>query len=164
MPLPKHGGITLNSMIQAREKWNSFVLSKPDFWMVRRCHGIPWIYFYFLFRTNGKKRQLDENDLLHWYGNFFESGILKVTWSQQFERRPTNEDFTDMDQDTRQFFHQDLSKHHETIIKENAWKIISWTKIRACTSKNIETPQTTLPFLLYKPRFRIYLSAYWHIG
>ena len=37
----------------------------------------------FLFRTNGKKGHLYENDFRHCYGIFFfESDILKVTWSQ----------------------------------------------------------------------------------
>ena len=36
----------------------------------------------FLFRTNGKKGRLDENDVRHCHCIFFESGISKVTWSQ----------------------------------------------------------------------------------
>ena len=43
----------------------------------------------FLFRTKGKKGHLeDENDFRHCYGNFFESGILKVTWSQLGSKPP----------------------------------------------------------------------------
>ena len=42
-------------------------------------HGFNFI---FLFRTNGKKGHLHENDFLHCYGDFFESVILEVTWSQ----------------------------------------------------------------------------------
>ena len=34
-------------MTQTRKKWNFLVLSRADFWMVWRCHGIP--YFHFLF-------------------------------------------------------------------------------------------------------------------
>ena len=30
-------------------------------------------------RTNGKKEDLDENDFRHSHGNYFESGIMKVT-------------------------------------------------------------------------------------
>ena len=39
--------------------------------------------FFFLFRTNGKKEDLDENDFRHGYDDNFESVILKVTWYQQ---------------------------------------------------------------------------------
>ena len=38
--------------------------------------------FSFLFRTNFKKGYLDDSDLRHCYGHYFESAILKVTWSQ----------------------------------------------------------------------------------
>ena len=82
---------------------------------------IPWysacLLLLFLFRTNGKKRCLDENDFRHCHGIFFKSGILKVTWSQlfskflynryeahwkqHFERYPAVEYFPDMDQLTR---------------------------------------------------------------
>ena len=34
-------------MTQTRKKWNFLVLSRADFWMVWRCHSIP--YFHFLF-------------------------------------------------------------------------------------------------------------------
>ena len=78
---------------------------------------MPWysacLLLSFLFRTNGKKGRLDENDFRHCLGIFFESGILKVTWSQlclkfllnnyeahwkQHFEYPTVEYFTDMDQ------------------------------------------------------------------
>ena len=77
--MPQQEDIILNSMTQAKEK------------------GTPWLWvdlyegamvfrifiFIFLFRTNGKKEHLDENDFRHGYGNYFESAILKVTWYQQ---------------------------------------------------------------------------------
>ena len=116
LSLPRHGDIILNSMTQTREKWDSHVLSRPDFCMVWICHGIPCVHFYFLFRTNVRKRYLDESDFHHCYGNFLESVILKVTWShlcskfllnnyeahwqEYFERDPKVENFTDKDQDT----------------------------------------------------------------
>ena len=65
--------------------------------------------FVFLFRTNGKKEHLDENDFRQGYGNCFESAILKVkVLSQQLrgiltkavETHLTVKDFTDMDQHT----------------------------------------------------------------
>ena len=37
----------------------------------------------------------------------------------------------------KMYEHQNLSKNHKTKINESAWKIISRTKIRACTLKNI---------------------------
>ena len=38
-----------------------------------------FIHFLFLFRSNGKKEHLDENDFFHDYGNYFKSAVLKVT-------------------------------------------------------------------------------------
>ena len=74
--MPKQENIILNSMTQTKGKWSSLALSR----LVRRCHGIPYFHFYyFFFRTNGKKGRLDENDFRHGYGNYFESAILKVT-------------------------------------------------------------------------------------
>ena len=40
--------------------------------------------FIFLFRTNVRKRYLDESNFCCCYGNFFESSVLKVTWSQLY--------------------------------------------------------------------------------
>ena len=79
-PLSKHGDIILNSMSKTREKQNSIVLNRVDFWMIWRCHGILCFHFYFLFRNNGKWEQFNENDLRHCYGIYlfiFESVILK---------------------------------------------------------------------------------------
>ena len=39
--------------------------------MIWRCHDIPCFNFYFLFRINSKRQQLDENDFRQCYGNFF---------------------------------------------------------------------------------------------
>ena len=69
-------------MTQAIEKWNYHILSRQDFLMVWRCHGIPCFQFYFCFRTNVRKRYFNESGFRHCYGNFFESAILKLTWSQ----------------------------------------------------------------------------------
>ena len=65
LPLPKRVGIILSSMTETREKWDSNVLSGPDFWMVWRCHDTLCIHFYlfFLFRSN-------------------EAVIPRVSWSQ----------------------------------------------------------------------------------
>ena len=41
--------------------------------------GLVFRIFIFLFRINGQKAHLDENDFRHCYGNFFKSAVLKVT-------------------------------------------------------------------------------------
>ena len=38
--------------------------------------------FYFLFRSNGKKKHLDENNFRHSYDNYFKSAVLKVSQFQ----------------------------------------------------------------------------------
>ena len=83
--------LILSSMTQTREKWDCHVLSRPDFWMVWRCHSILFFYFYLfiylfifvcLFRSSVKKGYLDESNFHHCCGNFLEKAILKVTWPQ----------------------------------------------------------------------------------
>ena len=114
LTLPKQEDITLNSMTQTREKWDSLVLSKGDFCTIWRCHDIPWFHFYFLFRNNGKREQLSGNDFRRCYGIFFWktlfrqyliTAMFKVlsqqswgTLTTAFERHFTIEDFTDVDQ------------------------------------------------------------------
>ena len=66
-------------MTQTKEKWNSLALSR----LVWSAMVFRIFIFIFLFRANGKKEYLDENDFCHGYGNYFESAILKVTWYQQ---------------------------------------------------------------------------------
>ena len=49
--------------------------------MVWSCHDISYFHFYlFVFKTNGKKEDLDENNFCYCYGNFFESAALKVSY------------------------------------------------------------------------------------
>ena len=43
----KKFSFTKSSITQTREKLDSPDLSRPDFWMVWRCHGIPCVHFYF---------------------------------------------------------------------------------------------------------------------
>ena len=45
----KKFSFTKSSITQTREKWDSPVLSRPDFWMAWRCHGILFVHFYFYF-------------------------------------------------------------------------------------------------------------------
>ena len=48
LTLPKHEEIIVISMDQTREKYNSLISSRPEFWMVWRCYGTPCFQ---LFRT-----------------------------------------------------------------------------------------------------------------
>ena len=48
--------------------------------MAWRCHDISCFDFYFfVFRTNGEKEHLDENNFCDGYGNFYESAAVKVS-------------------------------------------------------------------------------------
>ena len=38
-------------MSQTKEKQDSLVLSRGDFWMIWRCHGLPCFHIYFLFHS-----------------------------------------------------------------------------------------------------------------
>ena len=58
-------------MSQTREKWDSLVLTRGDFWMIWRCRSILCFHFHFLFRNNGIREQLDQKDLRRCFGNFF---------------------------------------------------------------------------------------------
>ena len=51
-------------------------------------YKMPWhsLCSFFFFRINVRKRNLDESGFRHCYGNFFESAILKVTWSQLYSK------------------------------------------------------------------------------
>ena len=140
-------------MSQTKEKCDSLVLSRSDLWIVWRCHGIPRVccYYFCLEPTVRKDAWMRTTSVT--VMAFFSSGILKVTWSQlcskflpnnyeahwkqHFERYPTVEYFPDMDQLTRNIFHQDFGKH-ETKIDDSASKKINCTKIQVCTSKSIE--------------------------
>ena len=59
-----------------KKKWESLVLNRGDLWMMWRCHAIPCFHFYFLFRNNGKRNKLDENDFRFCYMVIF----LKVSF------------------------------------------------------------------------------------
>ena len=49
----------------------NLVLSRGDFWIIWMWHGIMCFHFYFLFRNNGIREQLDKNDFCRCCGNFF---------------------------------------------------------------------------------------------
>ena len=92
--------------------------------------------------------QLDGNDFRHYYDFFsklpfwnylmlclkFFSNNYKALWQRHLKRYITVEDFTDIITIWTNFF---LSKYLSTKIGKSAWKIIIYTIIRACSSKNI---------------------------
>ena len=132
---------------------DSLVLSRRDFWIVWRYHGIWQVHFYFLFRTDDKKRHLDEHDFRHCCFFFFS----KVPFFKLLDHSYVQSSFSVITRHVHnsvlkgslqlnilrtwinicEFFHQDLGKDHETKVNEGNRQIISCTKIRACTSKNI---------------------------
>ena len=68
---PKHGKLISKSMSQTKEKHHSLFWVDLSF----KCYEETWyskcLLLLFLFRTNGKKEDLDENDFRHCHGNFF---------------------------------------------------------------------------------------------
>ena len=53
------------------KKWDSHVLSRPDFWMVWRCHDILCFYFFiFCLEATLGEGYLDESDFRHCFGSF----------------------------------------------------------------------------------------------
>ena len=96
-------------MSQTREKWDSLVQTRGDFLMIRRCRSIPCFHFHFLFRNDGIREQLDQNDyvavLVFIFRKCHSQVLLKVlsqqlqdTLTRGFERHSPVEDFIDMDQ------------------------------------------------------------------
>ena len=98
-----------------------------------------------LFRTNGRKEHLDENDFRQDYGNYFKSAILKVTWyrlcmfkvrsqhlrdtfTAAFETHLVVQDFTEIDQHTCSLFTTHIHLHTFTrYIYSGIWKApCSW--------------------------------------
>ena len=45
-----------------KRKWYCPVLSRVDFWIIWRCYSILCFHFCSMFRNNGIREQLDEND------------------------------------------------------------------------------------------------------
>ena len=140
LALFKYGANKLNSMSQNKKM--SLILSRSDFSMIWRYYGIPCVHFYlfiiFLFRTNGKKGHLDENDFRYCYCNLSKvafwkplersyiwssfSTIYEAPWQHHFERLPVVENVMDIDQHMCWIFHQDLSELHQTEIDKGTWK------------------------------------------
>ena len=137
-------------MTQTREKWGSLVLSRTDFCVVWRCHMVFCFIFYFLFKSNGKKEHLDENNSRHGYGNYFKSAALKVSWFQLCSTFFLNNYETHWQRHLKDISqlkilptwiniqaNSFLGKYHEMKMGEGAMEIISCTKIRAYSLKNI---------------------------
>ena len=67
----------------AKEKCDFLVLSRSDLWMVWRCHGITRVYcYYFYLEPTVRKDTWMRTASVTVMVTFFESGILKITWSQ----------------------------------------------------------------------------------
>ena len=64
-------------MTETKKNWNWLWVEQTFEWyegaMIFRI-----FIFIFLFRTNCKKEHLNESDLHHSYGNYFESAIVEV--------------------------------------------------------------------------------------
>ena len=119
---------------------------------------------------------MDGNDFRHSYGDYFESIILKITWYQLCSKLFLN-DYEGHWQwplkDTLQLkiirtrinvrAISFLGKYHETKTGEGAWEVISWTKIRACSTKNTVQRHFTYYCILLslsnKPSFKIQPSV-----
>ena len=67
----------------AKEKCDSLFLSRSDLWMLWKCHGIPRVYcYYFYLEPTVRKDTWMRTASVTVMVTFFESGILKITWSQ----------------------------------------------------------------------------------
>ena len=64
-------------MIPTRERWDSLVLSRFGFKQYEDAMIFCVFIFTFCLEPTGKE-ELDENDFCHYFGNFFESTILKL--------------------------------------------------------------------------------------
>ena len=89
-------------MSQASEEWDSLVLSRGDFWMIWKFHGISCFHFYFLFRNIDKREWVDRTTSVPDMIIFFGKCHSKSSWSQVLRRTfdkgiwKTIEDFTDV--------------------------------------------------------------------
>ena len=109
-------------------------------------------FYYFSFKTNGKKKYFDENHFCNCYGNFFKSVIMKV-----FEHLKNISQVLWTWINIHMVQHPFSSKHYEKNIEKGAWEIINWTKILSCSLNNILSRYFThycmLLFLSNKPCF-----------
>ena len=112
LTLLKHEDMILSYMTQTREKWDSLVLSRADFWMVWTCHGIPCFHFYLICLEQLYKRIIGWKRLPSLLCFFFSkvslrkyliTAMFKVLYQQlrgtlttAFERHLTIKDFTNI--------------------------------------------------------------------
>ena len=74
-----------NPWNKQEKKWDFFFLNRADFWMIWRRCDIPCFHFYFLFRNNGRREQLDDSDFRHcesvifYFSQLFPKFFLKIT-------------------------------------------------------------------------------------
>ena len=138
----------------ALSDFHSLILSMKVYVLlsVWRCHGIPCSYLHFFCLESTVKSR-------HGCGNYFRSDILKVTWWHLCSKFFLNNYKAHWQQhlkDTLQskflltwiniranYF---LSNYHEMKMSESSSEIISRTKIRTCSSKNIGPKQFTFFF------------------
>lgn len=69
-------------MTQTTEKWDPLIWLKLTFEWYEGAMVFRVLIFNFLFRASSKNERLDQNDFDNYYGIFFGSALLKVTWSQ----------------------------------------------------------------------------------
>ena len=107
----------LHSMTQTREKWDSLVLSRADFFIVGRCRDSPCFHFLFFcleatVKTTTWMRMISitvmviVSKVLFWKlldFSYVQRSQLPVILTAAFEIYFTVEDFTDMDQHTCKF-------------------------------------------------------------
>ena len=118
-------------MTQTRGKWDPLVLSRADVCIEERCRGIPCFHFlFFLFRNSDKNGHLDENDFRHVKSSFstitrrIDNDIWNIFYSWRFYGHGSS------------YANSFLGKY-EIKMGEGTMKIISCTKIQACSLKNI---------------------------
>ena len=144
-------------MSQKRLKWDSLALSRDEFWMLWRFYCIPCFHFFFFLETtvreNNSIRPTSDAIIV-----FFRKYHSENTWSQlcsKFFPWQRHSKGTLQLKILRiwinigaNFF---LSKYLETKINT------SYTKIQACSSKNIASKHLNyycmLLYLSHKPSF-----------
>ena len=161
-------------MTQTREKWDSHILSRRDFWMVWMCHHILCFHFFW-FRSNVRKWYLDESNFYHCFGIFFGNANPEVSWTQLcwsfFSTIPKYINNSIL-KDTLQLkilrtwikiSADSFIKILVNIIKRKTtkvpWKLSFAKKMRPRTTKNIASFSLKLTKFL-----NLTQCIYWHIG
>ena len=154
-------------MSQTNEKCDSLVLTRSELWIVWRYHGIPRVCCYYFclepavrkdawmrttsvivtafFSKVAFRKLLDHSSVQSSFPintRHIENSILK--------EYPTVEYFPDMDQLTRNIFHQDFGKH------EKKSKIVPWKRSAA------QKPKCALrrTLNLSRPRFTYFIRFF----